>query len=147
MEPEIKTDNFDKIGVKIDKAEERRVVLHETAIIAIGEAVCVILMIGVFALLGRFSLQVALGGFFGGLLATANFFFMAVSASQAMTRAANQDVKGGQKQVKNSYSLRMIALFVILFALVKSGLCNALASVLPLAFVRIIITIAEFFRK
>ena len=72
---------------------------------------------------------------------------MAVSASQAIDRAANQDVKGGQKQVKSSYSLRMIALFVILFALVKSGLCNALASVLPLAFVRIIITIAEFFRK
>ena len=147
MEPEIKTDNFDKTEVKIDKAEGRRVVLKETGIIALGEAICVILMVAVYALLGRFSLQVALGGFFGGLLATANFFFMAVSANQAMERAAAQDVKGGQKQVKMSYSMRMIVLFVILFALVKSGLCDALASVLPLAFVRVIITIAEFFRK
>lgn len=129
------------------RQDARQVVLRETGIIAVGEAAGVILMIAVFALLGRFSLQVVLGGFFGGLLATANFFFMAVSASQAMDRAANQDVRGGQKQVKSSYSLRMIALFVILFALVKSGLCNALASVLPLAFVRITITVAEFFRK
>ena len=37
--------------------------------------------------------------------------------------------------------------FLILFACVKSGLCNAFASVLPLVFVRPIITIAEFFRK
>lgn len=137
MEPEI----------KIDNSESRRVVLKETCTIAIGEAICVILMIAVFALLGHFNLQVVLGGFFGGLLAIANFFFMAVSATQAMDKAVRQDVRGGQKQVKNSYSLRMIALFVILFALVKSGLCNALASVLPLAFVRIIITVAEFFRK
>ena len=133
--------------VKIDKSEARRVVLNETRIIAVGEAVCVALMLAVFALLGRFDLQAALGGVFGGILAVANFFFMAVGASQAMDRAAAQDVRGGQKQVKNSYSLRMIALFVILFALVKSGLCNALACVLPLAFVRIIITVAEFFRK
>ena len=128
-------------------SESKKTVLRETRTIAIGEAIGVILMIGVFALLGHFNMQVVLGGFFGGLLAVANFFFMAVGASQAMERAANQDVQGGQKQVKNSYTLRMIALFVILFALVKSGLCNALASVLPLVFVRITITIVEFFRK
>ena len=56
-------------------------------------------------------------------------------------------MKGGQKQIKLSYFIRMIAIFVILFACVKSGLCNALASVLPLLFVRPVITVAEFFRK
>lgn len=138
MEPEIKAN---------DKTEARRVVLQETTRIAVGEAICVAVMVAVFALLGRYSLQVLLGGIAGGILAILNFFFMAVAASQAMDKAVQQDVKGGQKQIKLNYTLRMIVLFVILFALVKSGACNALASVLPLFFVRITITVAEFFRK
>lgn len=138
MEPEMKQTN---------KAESRRVVLRETLVIAIGEAICVAMMVAVFALLGHYDLPVVLGGIAGGVLAVLNFFFMAVGASQAMDRAVAQDVKGGQKQIKMSYGLRMIVLFVILFALVKSGACNALASVLPLFFVRITITVAEFFRK
>ena len=40
-----------------------------------------------------------------------------------------------------------VVLFVILFALVKSGLCDVLATVLPLLFVRPILFVADFFRK
>lgn len=138
MNPEIKQN---------DRAGARRVVLHETGVIAIGVVVLTGIMVGVFALLGRFSMQVLLGGVAGAVLAILNFFFMAVNASQAIDKAANQDVKGGQKQLKMNYGLRMIVLFVILFALVKGGICNPLSSVLPLAFVRPVITIAEFFRK
>ena len=127
--------------------ESRKIVFHETGIIAIGEGICLALMLAVYALLGRFSREVLLGGIIGALLAVLNFFFMAMGASMAADKAVNQDVKGGQKQIKLSYFIRMIAIFVILFACVKSGLCNALASVLPLLFVRPVITVAEFFRK
>lgn len=127
--------------------ESRKIVFHETGIIAIGEVICLALMLAVHALLGRFSREVLLGGIIGALLAVLNFFFMAMGASMAADKAVNQDVKGGQKQIKLSYFIRMIAIFVILFACVKSGLCNALASVLPLLFVRPVITVAEFFRK
>lgn len=127
--------------------ESRKIVFHETGIIAIGEVICLALMLAVYALLGRFSREVLLGGIIGALLAVLNFFFMAMGASMAADKAVNQDVKGGQKQIKLSYFIRMIAIFVILFACVKSGLCNALASALPLLFVRPVITVAEFFRK
>lgn len=127
--------------------DSRKIVYRETGIIAVGEAVCLAVMLAVYALLGFFDLKVLLGGIIGTLLAILNFFFMAVGASMAVDRAANQDVKGGKRQIKLSYSMRMLILFIILFACVKSGLCNALASVLPLAFVRPVITIAEFFRK
>lgn len=127
--------------------ESRKIVFHESGIIAIGEVICLALMLAVYALLGRFSREVLLGGIIGALLAVLNFFFMAMGASMAADKAVNQDVKGGQKQIKLSYFIRMIAIFVILFACVKSGLCNALASVLPLLFVRPVITVAEFFRK
>lgn len=125
----------------------KKVVYHETGIILVGEVIGVALMYAVFALLGRFDLSVLLGGLVGGLLAVVNFFLMAIGASMAADKAARQDVKGGQKQIKSSYSMRMIAMFIVLFACVKSGLCNALASVLPLVFVWPTITIAEFFRK
>lgn len=127
--------------------ESRKVVYHETSIVLIGEIICLALMLAVFALLGHFDMKVLLGGVIGTILSVANFFFMALNAVMAADKAVNQDVKGGKKQIKASYSTRMILIFIILFACVKSGLCNPLASVLPLAFVRPVITVAEFFRK
>lgn len=127
--------------------ESRKFVIKQTGILAVGQTICVAAMVGIFALLGHYDRSVLLGGIFGALLAIANFFFMAVSATLAADKAEKQDVKGGQALVQSSYMLRMVVLFVILFALVKSGLCNVIAVVLPLAFNRPIITIGEFFRK
>lgn len=127
--------------------DSRKIVLNETLIILAGEAICLAVMLAVYALLGYFSRAVMLGGIIGTVLAVLNFFFMAMNASLAADRAAAQDVKGGQKLIKLSYSLRLLVMFIILFACVKSGLCNPLACVLPLVFVRPVITVAEFFRK
>ncbi len=127
--------------------ESRKVVFKETGIVAIGEVICLALMLGVYALLGYFSMKVLLGGAVGTVLSVVNFFFMAVNAVMAADKAVNQDVNGGKRQIKASYTLRMALIFVVLFAFVKSGLCDPLASVLPLVFVRPVITIAEFFRK
>ena len=65
----------------------------------------------------------------------------------AADKAQQQEVTRGQLTVRLSYFARMIVLFVLLFALIKSGLCNVVTAVLPLVFTRPILTIAEFFRK
>lgn len=127
--------------------DSRKIVYKETAIVAIGEAVCVALMLAVFYLLAKFDKTVLAGGIIGGILTIANFFFMAVGTAIAGDKAENQDVKGGQAVIKSSYMLRMIALFVLMFACVKSGICNVIALVVPLVFVRPVLTIGEFFRK
>ena len=127
--------------------DSRKLVFKETAVVLIGQAICVAAMIGICVLLGVYSQPVLLGGIFGGILAVLNFFFMAVSAMLAADKAEKQDVKGGQATIQMSYILRMVLLFVILFALVKSGLCNVIAVVLPTAFTRPILSIGEFFRK
>lgn len=127
--------------------DPRKIVLKETAVVAVGQIICVAVMYGVFALLGRFDSTVLLGGVVGALLAVGNFFFMAVSTSLAADKAVAQDVAGGQKLVRTSYILRLVVIFAILFVFVKSGLCQVLAAVLPLVFVRPTITVAEFFRK
>lgn len=127
--------------------DSRKVVFRETGIVAIGQVLCVAVMMGVFALLGRFDRSVVLGGIVGGLLAIFNFFFMAVCVSLASDKAARQDVKGGQNLVRISYFVRLLVLFGVLFACLKSGLFQIFALLLPLIFTRPILTIAEFFRK
>lgn len=127
--------------------DSRKLVFKETAIVLMGQAICVGIMLGVFALLGKFNIAVLLGGVFGATLAAANFFFMAITASLAADKAMDQDIEGGRKLMKASYPVRILILAVILIALAKSGICNVVALVLPLVFVRPILTIAEFFRK
>lgn len=127
--------------------ESRKIVYRETGMIAIGQAIGLAVMWAVFALMGYFDRTVLLGGIIGAVIAILNFFFMAMMASLAADKAEQQDVKGGTAMVKTSYMTRMIVIFIVLFACLKSGMCNAIACVLPLAFVRPTITIAEFFRK
>ena len=127
--------------------ESRKLVFQETGIIALGEAICVVLMCGAYALIGKWSLSVLLGGLVGWLVATGNFFFLAVVATLASDKAEAGDVESGQKLMKSSYPIRLLVMAVVLILCAKSGYFDVLALVLPLAFVRPVLTAAEFFRK
>jgi hypothetical protein len=127
--------------------ESRKYVLQQTLFILLGELVCVALMCGVYALLSRFALPVLLGGIVGALVAVGNFFFMAMIATLAADRAQQQDVDGGKKLLSSSYPLRLLAMAAILGLCAFSGWFDILALVLPLIFVRPIITVTEFFKK
>ena len=125
----------------------RKELLRQTGIVALGEALGVAAMMGIFALLGKFDMGVFWGSIVGGLVAIANFFVMAIGVNIAADKAQNQDVKGGQAAIKGSYALRMIVMAVVLFAFAKSGICNVIALVVPLVFVRFTLTLWEFFRR
>ena len=127
--------------------DSKKIVWRETAIVAVGVAICTALMVGVFAMLGKFDLSVVLGGAVGALLAIGNFFFMAVGITLAADKAEKQEVDSGKLLVRNSYLLRLLVLGILLFACAKSGIFHLFALVLPLVFVRPSLTIAEFFRK
>ena len=125
----------------------KNIVWKETGIVAAGVLICTAVMIGVFAMLGKFDTSVLLGGAVGALLAVGNFFFMAVGIILAADKAQKQEVNAGKLLARNSYLIRLLVLAVLLFACAKSGLFNLFALVLPLIFVRPSLTIAEFFRK
>ena len=127
--------------------ESKNYVLKQTAVLALGQAVCVAAMVGIFALLGQFDYTVVLGGIMGGVVATLNFLFMAIGISLAADKATEQNVKGGKSLVTGSYMLRLILMFVVLFACAKSGHFHVIALVAPLVLVRPILTVAEFFTK
>ena len=127
--------------------DSRKLVLKETAVIAAGELLCVALMCGVFALIGKFQLSVILGGLVGFLVAVGNFFALAMVATLAADKAEAGDPLSGQKLMKSSYPIRLLVMAGVLILCAKSGYFDVIALVLPLLFVRPILTIAEFFRK
>lgn len=128
-------------------SESRKFVLKQSALVLAGVMACVAAMVGVFAMLGKFGWPVVWGGLVGGLLSSGNFFFMAVSAELAADKAQADQVQAGKTLMQTSYTVRLIALAVILFACARSGWFNLFALVLPLVFVRPVLTILEFFRK
>ncbi len=125
----------------------RKIVLRQTAIIAAGEVIGTALMIGVFAILGKFDWSVLWGGLAGTAIAIGNFFFMAVVAVLAGDRAKNQDIEGGKKLVKTSQIARYFLLAGILVLCAISKVFNLIALVVPLLFVRPTLLITEFFKK
>ena len=127
--------------------KSRKFIIRETALLALGQLICVAAMVGIFALIGQFSYKVVLGGAIGGVLAVGNFFFMAIGSDAAADRAAQNDVKSGKAVMKSSYGLRMLVLAVLLIICAKSGHCQPIALLCPLLFVFPIIVVLEFFRK
>ena len=125
----------------------RKFVLRQTGIVAIGEVIGTAAMIGVFALLGKYETSVLLGGIVGAAVAVGNFLAMAIGVNIAADKAEKQNVKGGQLTVRGSFLLRMAVMFLLLFAFAKSNLCNPIALVVPLVFVRFTLMVAEFFRR
>lgn len=127
--------------------QSRKYVLQQTLMLLLGQAICVGLMCLVFVLLNKFDISVALGGLVGGLVATGYFFSLAIVATLAADRAEKQDVSGGQKLIQGAYPIRILATAVILFLCARSGNFNVIALVVPLLFIRPILTLTEFFKK
>lgn len=127
--------------------DSRKIVFRETGIVIIGEVLCTAIMILIFAVLGKYDTSVLLGGIVGAVLATLNFFIMALGTNAAADKAVRQDVKGGQALIQLSYIGRMALLFIVLALCARSGRFHVLTLVLPLVFVRPALSIAEIFKK
>lgn len=127
--------------------EGRKQILRQTGEIALGVALCTGLMLVIYYGIGKCSTQVLCGALAGFALGVLNFLAMAVMASRAADKAQEQDVRAGKALMQGSYLGRMVLLFVILVVLAKAGLCDPLAMVIPLVFVRPVITVIELMGK
>ena len=96
-------------------SESRKFVLKESLLVLVGVLIASAAMCGVFALLGKFDLSVVLGALVGTLLASGNFFFMAVSATVAADKAEADNVQAGQALMKSSYFIRLAVLALAVF--------------------------------
>jgi hypothetical protein len=126
--------------------DSRKIVFQETAIVAIGVFICAALMVGVFAALGYFQMNVLWGALAGSLVTVGNYFFLAVVVTLAADKAAEGQVQQAQKMIRLSSTVRLAVMAIVLFVCIKLG-ANVLALVLPLVFERPVLMLAEFFRK
>lgn len=126
--------------------DSRKIVYRETAIIAVGEVILSGIMVGVFAVLGYFNMNVLWGAVAGCAVMITNYFFMAVTVSLAADRAEQGDVQQAQKMVQLSGVVRLVLMGAVLVLGIKLGV-NVLALLLPVLFARPILMLAEFFRK
>lgn len=132
---------------KPDKA-----VREQTARVALGVAALVALMLIVYAVIGRFSLKVALGGVYSGMLGIANFFIMGMMVQSVTERMAEkqrteQEIADMSLQMQNrmkvSYNMRMIALFALLVLGIAVFKFDPLATILPSVFPSIVIRVLQ----
>ena len=126
--------------------DSRKIVIQETAIMAIGVLACAGLMVGVFAALGYFQMNVLWGALAGSLVTVGNYFFLAVTVSLASDKATEGLVEQAQKMVRLSSVVRLAVMAIVLFVCIKLG-ANVLALVLPLVFERPVLMLMDFFRK
>lgn len=126
--------------------DSRKVVMRETAAMAVGEILLSAAMVGVFAALGYFKMNVLWGALFGCLVMIVNHLLLAITVSMATDRAAKGNVQQAQKMIQLSSSTRLILLGVVLVVCLKLG-ANPLALLLPLLFARPILMLWELFGK
>lgn len=124
-----------------------KLAFHQTLLVALGQVICSVIMVGTLALLGKMDFSILLGGLAGAALACVNFFFLALFAQMAADKAAHQDVTGGQKLLRLSYLGRMTAVLAVLVFCAKTDVFYFPALVMPLAFTRPILTVAELMKK
>lgn len=126
--------------------DSRKIVFHETAIVAAGEILCSAIMVGVFFALGHRHLYIIWSALAGCAIMTLNYFFMAMIASLAADRAEKGNTQEAKKMIQLSSVCRLVLMGLALFVGIRLG-ANVIALALPLLFVRPILLVAEFFRK
>lgn len=123
---------------------------RELLIVAIGELAAAAVMLGVYALLGKFSSFVLLGAAIGGFLAVGNYAFMAAGVVAAAKKAKEGDEGGAKRVLSISRLVRYLVLFGLLLVMVlnkKFPLPAMIAALVPLVLFRPIVSLGELFRK
>ena len=110
-----------------------RDVLGQVLRLALIVAVCVAVMFGVYALLGRFDRKVLLGGLSGGGIAVGHFLFLSITIARALDRAAeDSDPARLQLSIQASTGIRLLFIAVVLILLFRADICDPVAALIPL---------------
>lgn len=112
--------------------------------VAAAELILCGLMLGIYALVGHFSLRVLYSTAVGAGLSLLNFAVMTFFLYKA---EHSESMEKAQLYARGTYGLRMLLLAVALIFLLKTGAFEVLATLLPLCFVRISIYLVELLRK
>ena len=85
-------------------------IVKETKRIAAGTIIMLVVMLAVYAVLGKFTVGVLLGGLLGSAYAIFNFFMLGMTLQKA---ASMTDQQMAHMKVRSSYSTRMIGMLIL----------------------------------
>ena len=85
-------------------------IVKETKRIAVGTIIMLVVMLAVYAVLGKFTVGVLLGGLLGSAYAIFNFFMLGMTLQKA---ASMTDQQMAHMKVRSSYSTRMIGMLIL----------------------------------
>lgn len=85
-------------------------IVKETKRIAVGTVIMLVVMLAVYAVLGKFTVGALLGGLLGSAYAIFNFFMLGMTLQKA---ASMTDQQMAHMKVRSSYSTRMIGMLIL----------------------------------
>lgn len=85
-------------------------IVKETKRIGVGTVIMLVVMLAVYAVLGKFTVGVLLGGLLGSAYAIFNFFMLGMTLQKA---ASMTDQQMAHMKVRSSYSTRMIGMLIL----------------------------------
>lgn len=97
-------------GHSVQGEKPQQSIVKETKRIAVGTVIMLIVMLAVYAVLGKFTVGVLLGGLLGSVYAIFNFFMLGMTLQKA---ASMTDQQMAHMKVRSSYSTRMIGMLVL----------------------------------
>lgn len=128
--------------------QKHKDILRQVGRFTLALAVCVAIMLVIYALLGAFTRLVLLGALVGLVLSIGNFVSLSITVSNAVDRAArDNDPQRAQLSIQASGVLRLLVLAIIYIALFRAKVCDPVAALLPLLMAQAVLKLVEFFRK
>ena len=111
--------------------------------VTLGNFILGFVMILIFALLGYFSIEVVFGALLGCSFVSLSFLSLAISVSKNVEK----DPKNAQARVSATYTLRLLAAAVMIFAAIKLPMFNWISAVIPLFYQRFVISFVGHMRS
>ena len=102
--------NEDGEGYSVQGEKPQQGIVKETKRIAVGTVIMLVVMLAVYAVLGKFTVGVLLGGLLGSAYAIFNFFMLGMTLQKA---ASMTDQQMAHMKVRSSYSTRMIGMLIL----------------------------------
>ncbi len=115
-------------------------VKRENIKMAVGSAVCSLIVIAVFFIIGRFDYTVAIGAAVGFVYAVGNFYFMSVGITKAL---ALGDETAAKSKMRSSYMTRTVVMLAIVAASLLLDWINPIPVLISVFYPKIIITACE----
>lgn len=115
-------------------------IVKETKRIAVGTVIMLVVMLAVYAVLGKFTVGVLLGGLLGSAYAIFNFFMLGMTLQKA---ASMTDQQMAHMKVRSSYSTRMIGMLILAVVAFALPFVEGIPCLIALLFPRVTIFVLQ----